>query len=87
MDNTITITRKYTLIPTFSETKEWLKKIMEFTKDSYIQKIEYYEKKLEKTKKTDKENIEKIKSRLVALEEQRNNFNESGTLIQANVND
>ncbi len=51
MDNTITITRKYTLIPTFSGTKEWLKKIMEFTKDSYIQKIEYYEKKLEKTDK------------------------------------
>ena len=36
MDNTITITRKYTLIPTFSDTKEWVKKVMERKKKSWM---------------------------------------------------
>lgn len=55
MDNTITITRKYTLIPTFSDAKEWTKKVMEYTKTSYIEKIKFYEEKIKKTKKNDKE--------------------------------
>ena len=50
MDNTITITRKYTLIPTFSDTKEWTKKVMEYTRTSYIEKIKYYEEKIKKIK-------------------------------------
>lgn len=83
----ITITRKYALIPTFSGTKEWLKKVMEFTKDSYISKIEYYENKLQKTKKKDKEDREKIENRLCSLREQQKEFNENGTLLQTNVND
>ena len=38
MENTITITRKYAIIPTFAETKEWNKKIIEYTKTSYEKK-------------------------------------------------
>ena len=87
MDDTIIITRKYALIPTFSENKEWLKRVFDFTKNSYVQKIKYYEDKLEKTKKKDKENREKIENRLNALREQQKDFTETGILLQANVND
>ena len=59
--DTIMITRKYTIIPTFSDTKEWTKKVIEYTKESYRKKIEYFKEKLEKTK--DKEEKEKIKNR------------------------
>ena len=67
MDNTITITRKYTLIPTFSDAKEWTKKVMEYTKTSYIEKIKFYEEKIKKTKKNDKEEREKYENRLSQL--------------------
>ena len=87
MDDTIIITRKYALIPTFSENKEWLKRVLDFTKNSYVQKIKYYEDKLEKTKKKDKENREKIENRLNALRDQQKDFTETGILLQANVND
>lgn len=87
MENTITITRKYAILPTFAETKEWTKKIMEYTKISYEEKIEYFENKLKKTKKKDKEDYEKIQNRLNSLREQQKDFLENGTLVQANVND
>ena len=87
MENTITITRKYAILPTFAETKEWTKKIIEYTKTSYEEKIEYFENKLKKTKKKDKENYEKTQNRLDSLREQQKNFLENGTLVQANVND
>ena len=87
MDNTITITRKYTLIPTFSDTKEWTKKVMEYTRTSYIEKIKYYEEKIKKTKKKDKEEREKYENRLSQLKEQQLDFEENGTLLQTNVND
>lgn len=87
MSDTITITRKYTLIPTFSERKEWIKRIMDFTKDSYTQKIEYYEDKLKKTKKKEKEERNKIENRLNSLKNQQKDFIENGILLQSNVND
>lgn len=87
MDNTITITRKYTLIPTFSDAKEWTKKVMEYTKTSYIEKIKFYEEKIKKTKKNDKEEREKYENRLSQLKEQQLDFEENGTLLQTNVND
>lgn len=87
MDNTITITRKYTLIPTFSDTKEWTKKVMEYTKISYVEKIKYYEEKTKKTKKNDKEEREKYENRLSQLKEQQLDFEENGTLLQTNIND
>ena len=77
MDNTITITRKYTLILTFSDRKEWLERIMEYTKEAYIHKIEYYEEKLNKTKKSDKENMQKIQNKLISLREQQKDFEEN----------
>ena len=86
-NNTITITRKYTLIPTFSDRKEWLERIMEYMEEAYIHKIEYYEEKLNKTKKSDKENVQKIQNKLISLREQQKDFEENGTLIQANVVD
>ena len=74
MENTITITRKYAILPTFAETKEWTKKIMEYTKTSYEEKIEYFENKLKKTKKKDKDDYEKIQNRLNSLKEQQKDF-------------
>ena len=50
MENSITITRKYTLYPELSERKEWTKKVTEFIVNSYNQKIEYYNAKLDKAK-------------------------------------
>lgn len=82
---TITITRKYTLLPTFSDAKEWTKKVMEYTKSSYDKKIAYYEEKLSNVK--GKEEKEKIKNRLTALNEQKSKFEDSGELTQTNVND
>lgn len=81
---TITITRKYTLIPTFSDTREWTKKIMEYTKSSYDKKISYYEEKLTKTK--GKEEKDKIRNRLNTLNKQKEEFESSGTLTQSDVN-
>lgn len=83
--DTIVITRKYTIIPTFSDTKEWTKKVIEYTKESYEKKIEYFKEKLEKAK--GKEEKEKIKNRLKSLEESKTEFENNGTLVQANVTD
>ena len=87
MENTITITRKYTLVPTFAETKEWTKKVMEYAKESYPKKIEYYEEKLKKTKKKEKDDRLEIENKIISLKKQQKDFEENGTLIQANVND
>lgn len=45
MDNTITITRKYALIPEFSDRKEWKKRVYDFTINDLEQKIDYRNKK------------------------------------------
>lgn len=86
-EDRLTITRKYAIIPTFSDTKEWTAKVMEYTKQSYIDKIAYYENKLNKTKNKDKKEREKIQNRLNLLYQQQSEFLENGTLIQENVND
>ena len=85
MENTITITRKYAIIPTFSEKKEWLKRVMEYKKTSYEEKIKYYENKIKSNK--DKDEKEKNKNRLKELLVQQKEFENNGTLLQANVND
>ena len=41
-ENTVTITRKYALIPTSSERKEWHKRVYNFTIEDLTRKIEYY---------------------------------------------
>ena len=45
MDNTITTTRKYALIPEFSDRKEWKKRVYDFTINDLEQKIDYRNKK------------------------------------------
>ena len=84
-EDKITITRKYVLKPTFAEKKEWTKKIMSFTKNSYEEKIDYYKKKVKSEK--DKKKKEQYKNRLSQIEEQYKDFIENGTLIQSNIND
>ena len=84
-DKNIIITRKYTLVPTFSNTKEWIKKIMEYTKKSYEEKIEYYSDKLKKTKNN--EDKIKIENKLQSLNTCKIEFEENGTITQTNVND
>lgn len=49
MENTTTITRKYTLIPEFSDRKEWKKRVYDFTIKDLEQKIEYKNKKKQDT--------------------------------------
>ncbi len=85
MSDTIKITRKYTLIPTSSEYREWIKRIMAFMQSFYTNKIKYYEGRLEK--ETDATNIEKINSRLNTLHGQLKEFEESGEITQKNIND
>lgn len=85
MENTITITRKYAIIPTFSERKEWIKRVMEYTKTSYEEKIKYYENKIKSNKEKDEK--EKNKNRLQELLVQQKDFEDNGTLLQTNVND
>lgn len=72
MSDTIKITRKYTLIPTSSEYREWIKRIMAFMQSFYTDKIKYYEDRLEK--EIDATNIEKINSRLNTLHGQLKEF-------------
>lgn len=85
MNDRSIITRKLTLIPTFSDRPKWEEKVMNYTKQSYIDKIAYYKNKLTKTK--EKEEKQKIKDKLASLEEQKNKFEESGMLTQTNVTD
>lgn len=85
MADRMIITRKYALIPAFSDNKQWLNKVMAYTKQSYVDKIAYYENKLKKTK--GKEEKQKIKDRLSSLQEQKLQFEETGELTQTNVTD
>lgn len=55
-ENTVTITRKYALIPTFSERKEWHKRVYNFTIEDLTRKIEYYK---EKSKKENDKEVER----------------------------
>ena len=50
-ENTVTITRKYALIPTSSERKEWHKRVYNFTIEDLTRKIEYYKEKSKKEKR------------------------------------
>ena len=85
MENSITITRKYTLYPELSERKEWTKKVTEFIVNSYNQKIEYYKAKLDKakTKKEKSETEEKINNLLV----KKQNFEETKVITNDIVKD
>ena len=84
MENSITITRKYTLYPEPSERKEWTKKVTEFIVNSYNQKIEYYNAKLDKakTKKEKSETEERINNLLV----KKQNFEETKVITNEQIN-
>lgn len=84
-EDRITITRKYAIIPTFSENKQWLKKVTTYIEQSYAEKIDYYAEKLLKTK--GKAEKDKIKNKLNSLYEQQCEFENNGTILQSNVND
>ena len=61
MDNTITITRKYALIPEFSDRKEWKKRVYDFTINDLEQKIDYRNKKKQDTSELESQ-LEYIKN-------------------------
>ena len=84
-ENTVTITRKYAIIPTSSERKEWHKRVYNFTIEDLTEKIEYYKGKLKKEKnKKEKQKIEiKIKNFENGLESIQN----GGDFTQKIIND
>ena len=84
-ENTVTITRKYALIPTFSERKEWHKRVYNFTIEDLTRKIEYYKEKVKKEK--DKEKKEEIKTKIKNFEEGLESIQNGGVFTQKMIND
>lgn len=84
-ENTVTITRKYALIPTFSERKEWYKRVYNFTIEDLTRKIEYYKEKAKKEK--DKEKKEEIKTKIKNFEEGLESIQNGGEFTQKMIND
>lgn len=81
----ITITRKYALVPEFSDKKEWHKKVFDFTIINLSEKIEYYSGKIKKEKDSKKK--EQIKTKINSLKEQLENIQNGGEFTQKMVND
>jgi IS605 OrfB family transposase len=84
-ENTVTITRKYALIPTSSERKEWHKRVYNFTIEDLARKIEYYKDKSKKEK--DKEKKEEIKNKIKNFEEGLESIQNDGDFTQKMIND
>lgn len=84
-ENTVTITRKYALIPTSSERKEWHKRVYNFTIEDLARKIEYYKEKSKKEK--DKEKKEEIKNKIKNFEEGLESIQNGGDFTQKMIND
>ena len=84
-ENTVTITRKYALIPTFSDRKEWCKRVYNFTIEDLTRKIEYYKEKAKKEK--DKEKKEEIKTKIKNFEEGLESIQNGGEFTQKMIND
>lgn len=84
-ENTVTITRKYALIPTFSERKEWHKRVYNFTIEDLARKIEYYKEKSKKEK--DKDKKEEIKTKIKNFEEGLESIQNGGDFTQKMIND
>ena len=84
-ENTVTITRKYALIPTSSERKEWHKRVYNFTIEDLARKIEYYKDKSKKEK--DKEKKEEIKNKIKNFEEGLESIQNGGDFTQKMIND
>ena len=84
-ENTITITRKYALIPTSSDRKEWHKRAYNFTIEDLARKIEYYKEKSKKEK--DKEKKEEIKTKIKNFEDGLESIQNGGDFTQKMIND
>lgn len=84
-ENTVTITRKYAIIPTSSERKEWHKRVYNFTIEDLARKIEYYKEKSKKEK--DKEKKEEIKIKIKNFEDGLESIQNGGDFTQKMIND
>lgn len=84
-ENTVTITRKYALIPTSSERKEWHKRVYNFTIEDLTRKIEYYKEKSKKEK--GKEKKEEIKTKIKNFEDGLESIQNGGDFTQKMIND
>lgn len=84
-ENTVTITRKYALIPTSSDRKEWHKRAYNFTIEDLARKIEYYKEKSKKEK--DKEKKEEIKTKIKNFEDGLESIQNGGDFTQKMIND
>lgn len=84
-ENTVTITRKYALIPTSSDRKEWHKRVYNFTIEDLARKIEYYKEKSKKEK--DKEKKEEMKTKIKNFEEGLESIQNGGDFTQKMIND
>lgn len=84
-ENTVTITRKYALIPTSSERKEWHKRVYNFTIEDLTRKIEYYKEKSKKEK--GKEKKEEIKTKIKNFEDGLESIQNGGDFTKKMIND
>lgn len=80
-----TITRKYALIPEFSDKKEWHKKVHNFTIINLSKKIEYYSEKIKKEKDIKKK--KQIETKINSFKEQLEYVQNGGEFTQKMVND
>ena len=84
-ENTVTITRKYALIPASSDKTQWHKKVYDFTIEDLARKIEYYKEKSKKEK--DKEKKEQIKTKIKNFEEGLESIQNGGDFTHKMIND
>ena len=84
-ENTVTITRKYALIPVSSDKTQWYKKVYDFTIEDLTRKIEYYKEKLKKEK--DKDKKEQIKTKIKNFEDGLESIQNGGDFTQKMIND
>lgn len=92
-ENRCIITRKYTLIPVASDTKEWTDRIYTYLTAAYPEKIRYYEDKLKALKKEAKTDNSKqnafisCEDKIAALKTQQQNFENEGVILSSNIKD
>lgn len=84
-DNKIIITRKYALIPEFSDKKEWDKRVRSFVKEDYSSKIEYLTKK--KSSAKGKEERNKLETKIQFYKECLDAADNGGEITRKIVND
>lgn len=86
IEDTITITRKITLIPATSDRKEWHKKVYDWTVNDLEKRISFRKKNV-KNIQGEKEEKEKYKNATSVLEEQLEDIKNGGEFTRKIVND